>query len=157
MAENEKTIKEALVDDATFANDLMSFFDNFLKTGVIVKEKLIVPGFQVKLKVLNTEELLLAETILAATNPNIPMDVIQKVRAASILAQAIITINGLEVEKEDMAPGENSKRRDNLYRHILKMPALVIQKTYEFYIEAVKEQNALYENHAETGKKIENF
>jgi hypothetical protein len=37
------------------------------------------------------------------------------------------------------------------------MPALVIQKTYEFYVEAVREQNALYDDTKALGDKLSNF
>jgi hypothetical protein len=154
---NETDKKASDLTDPSFTDELNLFFDNFLKEGIIIKEKEISPGFKVKLKVLNTEELLVAESILSSSNPHIPSDVIIKVRAASILSQAILNLNDMAIEREDLTDQENNNRRNGLYKQILKMPALLIKKTYELYVEAVTEQNALYENPSELGKKIENF
>lgn len=150
MEQNKK------VEDFTVTDDLNIFFDNFIKSGEVVKEKEIAPNFKVKLRVLNTGELLSAESIMKATT-DIPADIVAKVRAASILSQAIISINDLEIEKNNLTQEENNMRRVNLYKQLLKMPAIVIQKSYELYIEAVKEQNDLYENLDETIEKVKNF
>ena len=143
--------------DFTKEDDLYSFFDNFIKKGVVIKEKEIVPGFNIKIKVLDTGELLSAESVLSVTNPNIPYDIIQKVRAASVLSQAIISINGINVEQPDAPTDVNYQRRSGLYSKLLKMPALVIQQSYELYIEAVREQNSLYNNQVDMSDKVENF
>jgi hypothetical protein len=123
----------------------------------VIREEEVVPGFKVKIKVLNTEELLIAESILTNQNSHIPSDVIIKVRAASILSQAILKLNDMDVEREDLPEVDNNMRRRALYKQILRMPALVIQKTYEFYVRAVKEQNALYEDTEKLGEKLGNF
>ena len=39
--------------------DLSMIFENFIKTGVVEKEKEIVPGFKIKVKVLIQESYLL--------------------------------------------------------------------------------------------------
>lgn len=140
-----------------YSEDLNNFFEGFLKSGVVIKEKEVVPGLTVKLKVLNTSELLSAESILLAGNPNIPSDIIQKIRAASILSQAILIINGVEVEKENMIGMQIVERRQTLYSNIIKMPAYVIQKIYELYIEAVREQNDIYSSEEKVRDKVENF
>lgn len=152
MDKNENTLAEQKHDD-----DLFNFFENFLKPGVIVREKEVVPGFSVKLKVLNTEELLVAESILLNASGNIPFDVLQKVRGASILSQAIISLNGMAVERDDMSKEENRSRRSSLYNQLLKMPSILIQKTYEFYVDAVVEQNKIYDAPEKISQNIENF
>jgi hypothetical protein len=139
------------------SEDLNLFFNNFIKAGTVTKEEDIVPGLRLKVKVLNTGELLTAESVLQLSNPNIPFDVVEKVRAASILSQAILEINGVPVEKDDMKPEQNSQRRSALYSQLLKMPALVVQKSYELYVTAVREQNKLYTTDGEIEKKAENF
>ncbi|MCX8074098.1 MAG: hypothetical protein N2749_00730 [Clostridia bacterium] len=150
MEQNKK------IEDFSVMDDLNIFFDNFIKTGEVVKEKEIAPNFKVKLRVLNTGELLAAETILKATN-DIPTDIVAKVRAASILSQAIISINDLDIEKNNATQEENNLRRINLYKQLLRMPAIIVQKTYALYIDAVQEQNSLYENLDETVEKVKNF
>lgn len=142
--------------DFNTMEDLNLFFDNFIKQGEVVKEKEVVNGFKIKLKVLNTEELLSAETVMYSAK-NIPVDVVQKVRGASILSLAIISINGIPVEKEDAEKSENFQRRSNLYRQLLSLPAYVVQKSYEFYLEAVKEQNRIYSDVKEVEKKLKIF
>lgn len=155
MSDTEQNAED--LANPTFDQELSNFFENFLKEGIIIREKEVVPGFKVKLKVLNTEELLVAESILKNQNPHIPADVVIKVRAASILSQAILKLNDMDVERDDLPEDTNELRRRALYKQVLRMPALVIQKTYEFYVEAVQEQNALYDNPEKLGKKIENF
>jgi len=139
------------------ASDIETFFEDFLKKGVVVDEKDIVEGFKVKLKVLNTEELLISEAILLSANPTIPIDVIEKIRAASILSQAIISINGIPIERDNLDKYENSKKRESLYKQILRMPAIVIQKTYQFYIDCVQRQNNIYINEGKIVDDIKNF
>jgi hypothetical protein len=159
MLEDNKTTNNNPEDlkDFDSCEDLNMFFDNFIMTGVVVKEEEVVPGFKLKLKVLNTEELLTAESILLRANPGIPFDVIEKLRAASILSQSVLDINGVPVDKEDCTKEQNHVRRSMLYRKLLQMPAIVIQKSYELYVKAAREQTDLYTKTTETDKKIENF
>lgn len=130
-------------------------FDNFIKTGVIEKEKEIVEGFKIKLRVLNTGELLIAESIMKESTA--PVDIVARIRAASILSQSIISINGSKINRDDFSEMDVRKRRIVLYQQLLRMPAIVIQKTYEFYMECVNEQNSKYENFKETADEIRNF
>lgn len=140
---------------AESANDILNFFDNFLKPGVIIKEKEVVPGFKIKLKALNIEEMMIAESIIAADK--MPNDILFKVRGASTLSQAIISMNDILIEHDNKSDEENRIRRYELYKNILKMAPVLIQKIYEFYIEAVNEQNAIYNDPEKLGKDIENF
>jgi septum formation inhibitor-activating ATPase MinD len=154
MQEN-KDLREN-VENFKQEDALELFFNNFIKQGNVIKEETVVPGMKVKLKVLDTGELLAAESILALTNPGIPVDVIQKVRAASILSQSVMAINGMDVEDEKLTSEVNKARRNNLYKNLLKMPAFVVTKIYKLYTDAVAEQNELYTNGGLVGK-IENF
>lgn len=145
MEENKKEMNE----------DLSMIFDTFIKNGEVQKEKEVVPGFKVKLKVLNTGELMTAESIMGRSSA--PSDIVAKVRAASILSQAILSINGVVINREDYTIEETRRRRLALYQQLLKMPSVAIHKTYEFYIECVEEQNSKYENFKETTDKLEAF
>lgn len=135
--------------------DLNLLFDNFLKPGIVIKEKEVVGGFKVKLKPLTTGELLTAEAIMDSSSA--PADVVARIRGASILSQAVIAINDVEIEQSDYTPQELRNRRLVLYRQLLKMPPVVIQKAYELYIECVNEQNKKYDDVGELTKKVENF
>jgi hypothetical protein len=159
MEQNQNINQNNMADNViNFDNtkELEQFFDGFIKKGVVIKDREIVPGMKIKLKVLDTGELLAAESILSATNPNIPPDVIQKVRGASILSQALLSINDMVVERETLTKEEIRLRRISLYQNLLRMPAIVIQKAYELYVEAAREQNKLYED-GQLVDKIENF
>lgn len=138
-------------------DDLNAIFDDFIKSGTIAMEKEVVPGFKVALKVLSTGELLSAEAVISASNPNIPFDIMQKVRAASILSQAITSINGVPIEREGFDKDDVRARRNALYSQMLKMPALVVQETYKLYMDAFAAQNELYANHEQARTAIENF
>lgn len=135
--------------------DLNLLFDNFLKPGVVLKEKEVVKGFKVKLKPLTTGELLSAEAIM--DNSTAPADIVAKVRGASILSQAIVSLNDVEIERDDFTPQESRGRRLELYRQLLKMPPMVIHKAYSFYIECVEEQNSKYQDIPGLADQIENF
>lgn len=136
-------------------SDLSMIFENFIKTGRVEKEKEIVKGFTIRLKVLNTGELLIAESIMNSNSA--PADIVARVRAASILSQALITLNGSKIERDDFTKEEIRIRRSLLYTELLKMPAMVIQKTYKFYIDCVEEQNSKYQDIPAMMEEIENF
>lgn len=135
--------------------DLNLFFENFLKTTELVKEREITPGLTVKLRVLNAGDLLVAESIMSHSDS--PSDIVVKIRAASILSQSLISINEVEIERKGFTDREIRERRVALYGQLLKMPSMIIQKMYELYLEAVQEQNSKYENTSELGEDITNF
>lgn len=151
MVNNDKKIEKENEN-----KDLDLLLNDFIKNGIVEKTKLIVPGFKVRLKVLDTGELLTAEAFMDMSVA--PKDIVARVRAASILSQAIISINDVDIIPEGF-DSQNyiiSRKRD-LYQKLLKMPAMVVQKTYEFYIECVKEQNDKYEDLEGTIEDIKNF
>lgn len=150
-----QTMQEQNQEKMDVTKDLSMIFENFIKTGVVEEEKEIVPGFKIRVKVLNTGELLIAESIM--NNSSAPADIVARVRAASILSQAILTLNGSPVEREDLSKEDIRVRRAMLYTELLKMPAMVIHKAYEFYIECVNKQNSKYDNISETMKDMQNF
>ena len=135
--------------------DLNLFFENFLKTSELIKEKEITPGLTVKLRVLSAGDLLVAQSIMGHSDS--PTDIVVKIRAASILSQALISINEMVIERDGFTEREIRERRVALYSQLLKMPSMVIQKMYELYLEAVEEQNNKYTNFSETTDDIVNF
>jgi len=146
--------KETMEDENMNA-DLNNFFENFIKSGAVEDEEEVVPGFKIKVKVLDTGELLIAESIMNSSTA--PSDIVARVRAASILSQALISINSIPIERDDYDAQESRMRRSLLYKQLLKMPAMVIEKAYAFYIKCVKDQNNKFENFQETVEKIKNF
>ena len=135
--------------------DLFKIFDNFIKTGVVVEEKEVVNGMKIKLKVLNISEQLEAESSISTER--VAADVVAKVRGASILSQAILSINGSDIEKENLTKEEVRTRRFVLYKQLLSLPSIVIQKMYEFYIDCLKKQEDIYVNFDKTVDDIKNF
>ena len=151
MSDKEKKQME----DENMNSDLNLFFDGFIKTGNVVEEKEVTQGFKVKVKVLDTGELLIAESIMS--NSSAPVDIVARVRAASILSQAIISINEIPIDRDDYTEKEIRMRRGLLYKQLLKMPPVVVEKAYRFYIECVEKQNSKYENFQETVGDMKNF
>lgn len=136
-------------------DELNSLLDDFILNGRVEKTKLVVPGFNVKLKALDTGELLIAEALM--DNSSAPKDIVARVRAASILSQAIIEINDVKIDIEGAGYSVNKAKRLKLYRQLLKMPAMVVQKTYEFYLECVETQNGKYSDPTELIEDVKNF
>jgi hypothetical protein len=149
----KKTADEKAEENSSF--DLDNIFDTFIKEGSITKEKEIVPGFRIKLKVLSVGELLSAE---AAINADMmPMDVVVRARSARILSVALVSINGVDIERPSDTKEVVLERRNACYRKLLDMAPIVIQKAYEYYIELVKEQTAYYEKDKKLVEETENF
>ncbi|MGL5715990.1 MAG: hypothetical protein ACRCX2_23445 [Paraclostridium sp.] len=135
--------------------DLNLFFDSFIKTTELVREKEVVPGLTVKLRALNAGDLLVAQSIMSHSDS--PTDIVVKIRAASILSQSLLNLNDMDIEREGFTEKEIRDRRVLLYSQLLKMPGIVIQKMYEFYLEVVEEQNEKYKNFPKTVDDITNF
>ena len=136
--------------------DIMSLFDNFIKPGVIEDEKEVVKGFKIKVKVLDVGELAPAEAIIVRED-EVPVDVIAKVRAAKILSQATLAINDVPIERGDMNETEKRERRILLYKQFLRLPAIAIQKSYEFYLDCVTKQENFYNDVEDIQNKTKNF
>lgn len=149
--------KETNIDnkETELGKDLFNIFDGFVKKGTVVEEREVISGFKVKLKVLNVSELMEAESIINIDRA--PSDIVAKVRGASILSQAILTLNGNDIEKENLTKEEIRTRRFILYKQLLTLPAIVIQKIYSFYIECVEKQEGYYSDFGKTVDEMQNF
>ena len=124
--------------------DLNTFFEGFIKEGQFTEESDFGNGMKVTVKPLNMGELIEAEAIIRNSNPNIPMDSMVKLRAASILSKAITKIGDSVIERSDMTEEQISMRRFTLYAQLIKMPPSLITKMYAFYLEVVKKQDEYY-------------
>ena len=83
-------------------SSIYNFFEHFIKDGRVYKEKEIAPQFKIKLKALNSEELLSAETVVSsATGNELLADVAVRIRACAILSFSLVTLNGEDVYTED--------------------------------------------------------
>ena len=143
--------------DPQITQDLTNFFDNFLKPGETILTEEVVPGLSFTIKALTTSELLIAESVIQVDNPNIPYDIIQKIRGAAILSQAVIKLNDMVIERDDMTVEQNRARRIQFYHQLQKFPPAIIAKAYDLYLKAVKTQNKMYESSTVLKEKIENF
>ena len=129
-------------------------FDNFLKPGKIREEKTIFEGFTIAIEPLTLNDLTLVSYV--SYREGMPQDVIVKVRAARILSKAIISINGCKVaDGEDKE--EDNAARDHLYSKIMEMPAVVVEKMYQFYLEVEDKRDSIFKNPEDVSKAIENF
>lgn len=146
-------MQEAEKREKDICKDMDLIFDGLIKRGVIIEEREIVKGFKIKVKPLTTGELILAEAVYSSKASD---DFLVKVRAASILSKAIISINGNSVENDAFSAEENNQRRRALYNHLLELPMIIVTKAYDFYLECVHKQNNIFED-GQAGEAIENF
>lgn len=124
--------------------DITNIFDNLIRDGYYSEEKEVIPGFKVKLRGLSTNEMFRAEAEVNEQNPNIPTDIVAKLRAAKMLAYAIISINGSLIEDSDMDKATVKARRAALYTQLVQSPPVFVTKTYEFYLEVVAKEYKHY-------------
>ena len=145
--------------------DLMNFFENFIKTGIVRKEGLIAPDFPIRVRTLTTEEILRAETKIMQKVEGLNIsDVFLRIRVCAILAIAIEKIGDNELYTDEELQGlsqdaEKSKldKQAMMYTMLLKMPPALIEKAYDLYTEALNEQTKLYSNPDAVIDQSENF
>lgn len=135
--------------------DFEQFFDNVITKGRIEKEREVVQGLTIRLRPLDADEQISAESISVASNLNMPIDTVEKIRAISMLSKAIIAVNGVKVFEEDDDSDIKSKKSEALYKKLLSLPSHVIDSIYVLYAECVGEQRNLYKDGLQN--KIENF
>ena len=121
-----------------------SFFNNFIKTGVIQREFKITEDFKIKLKVLNNEENAIADAMFVIDNPSLTESGYLRLRSAAIIAMATVSINGADVVEGEKPIGHISNARYSLYGYFLKMPTEIMAKIWDFYLEISQEQSDKY-------------
>ena len=136
--------------------DLFNIFEDIIKPGSVEMEREVVKGFKIKLKVLDTGEAIAAESIMRYDS-RVPVDLVARARGAAILSRAIVSINDDTIERDDMSQAQKNARRDLLFKQLLKLPALIIQKAYELYIEAYQKQQEIYDDLGNSIEEIKNF
>ena len=152
----EKEVKEDKIVNEVSA-DIDLIFESILFSGHVEKEFNVSKGFKVKLKPLETGEILTAEAIDIANVYNMPMDIIQRARKVSILSYATVSINGSLSKKDDLTEDQNRNRRKVIHKKYLELPPTIIDKMFDFYIEVVNAQGDLYKDVDTLGDKSENF
>lgn len=125
-------------------NVFENFFNNFIKTGTVQREFDIAKDFKVKLKVLNTQETMIADAMFTADNPILNESGFLKLRSAAIIAMATVAINGIDVVEGNTSIGRISSARYSLYGYFLKMPMEILEKIWDCYLEIAKEQSDKY-------------
>lgn len=129
---------------------LMEAFDKLLTKGKLTRD-VTIGDLTLTLSPLSTSEFLEAETVYIAAMPNIPSDVVSRVRSVSSLVHAVCAVNGRPVPTERDA---DKKFRDKLYEQFMKLPPAVVDTVAIKYREIVEEQNSLYSN---LGTNVVNF
>lgn len=122
-----------------------SFFDNFIKTGVLQQEFEITKDFKVKLKVLNSEETSVAEAMFMVDNPTLGDAGYLRLRSAAMIAMATVAVNGIPFEDQPIHTGGISSARYSLYGYYLKMPTEIMTKIWDCYLEIADSQKKKYE------------
>ena len=154
---DRREVEETRKKPETISKDLTSFFENFIKKNQLVKEFDFGNDFTVKLRPCKTAELMDAELFIRGQNPGVPIDTMVKLRAAAILSKAIVSLCGVEIEKDGETEENNNIRRIALYSKLLELPPDLIEKMYKAYIEVVDEQAKLYREPGKLKENIENF
>jgi len=134
--------------DASIFDELMAAA---IEKGSPRKEATIMDGLKVELKVLNSSELMDAESLAIAMNRNIPDDIVNKARMVSILASATTKINGVDMEREDSK--EQREVVDAIRAKYGVLAPKIIDRMFGFYRALERKNDALFEN----ADKIENF
>lgn len=148
--------KDVTEFDTKEGTDFVNIFDDFIKPGELEEEEEIVKGLKVKVKVLDIGESLAAEAILSY-EAKLPADIVARVRSASILSRAIISLNGVPITTEKMTDEERHLRRNALYKKLQKMPPMIVQKMYNLYMKAFQKQNEIYGDFPKMVDDIKNF
>ena len=164
--DNVKETKNILSDEQKKINEeVYAFFSDFIQKGKVYKSGEVAPGFFVKLRALNTEEVMEAESVVINMSDNlIVADIGVRIRSCSILSYAIEVLGDNEIYSQDeilKATEEDKKsasfKRAAMYNNLLKLPPQLLEKMYAMYLEAVKEQNAMYNDPKQIEDKSENF
>ncbi|MEG0728124.1 MAG: hypothetical protein RR420_00740 [Anaerovoracaceae bacterium] len=143
------------VKDFTPDKAINNFFEDFIKRGQIVEEKEVLPGMNIKLRALNTEESLNAESIIRESK--LPADIVAKVRAASILSQALISINGMPIVDENDSDDIQRIKRMHMYNNLMKTAPVAVEKMYALYVQAVNKQVEIHNSPSIMMEECENF
>ena len=134
--------------DAELFDSLMA---DAIEKGTPRKTAKIMDGFEIELKVLNSNELMDAESLAIAMNRNVPRDIVEKARLVSILASATTKINGVDMERED--PKDQLEMTNAILIKYGTLSPKIIDRMFGFYRTLEKKNDLLFEN----SDQIENF
>jgi len=133
---------ENVVTTKTEEDFLLEAFDMLITKGNISKE-IDISGLKLTIEPLSTSAYLEAETVYIANIPDVPSDVISRVRSVSSLVHAVRAVNGRPVPSEKE---EAKKFRDSLYKQFMKLPPALIDNMAAKYREMVNEQTKIYDD-----------
>lgn len=153
-----KKIQEQDEEKDFLSRDFLSVLDNVITKSEFSKEFKINNSLTIELRVLETGELLVAESRVGL-NPNlIPTDITYRARNLSILAAATVSLNGIPIKRKEMTEEENSARVTSLYKKFLKMPASLADEMCSKYEElSIEQREFINKDFGELSKDIENF
>lgn len=129
-------------------------FDDFIKPGKIQKEKEVLKDWKIKIQPLDLKDSTIVH--LMGGNTDMPFEATAKIKSARLLSKAIISINGYNVVADGQEDRED-ELRSALYTNIMKLPPVVVEKMFQFYLEVEDERDKIFKNPDKVAKEIENF
>jgi hypothetical protein len=124
---------------------------NELVTKNYITDEVCLGDATFVIKPLTAGELLEAESVQLAASDRVPKDIVARVRMVSTLSYAILSINGIPVDREKP---EDKDGKLNLYKLLMKLPPAFIDQLYSSYLKLVETQNKTILNFS---KDVENF
>ena len=123
----------------------------------MTREVKLTEDLTIELKVLDTWETLQADSRIPLLFVEGVRDVSSRARIISELATATISVNGIDIKREDLTDKENALRVEELYQKYLKLPPSLLDKLQQEYVKLSNEQLDFYTKPEELSEKIENF
>lgn len=159
--DNERVVLEKEPTQETekqkITNDLAVFFDNIISKGHITKQVEVTEGLTVELKVLDTWETLQADARIPLLAIEGVIDVSGRARSVSQLAYATVSVNGIDIRRENLTDKQNGERIEELYQKYLKLPPALLDKLQTEYLNLSKQQLDFYAKPEKMSEDIENF
>ena len=138
--------------------DIASLFDAIITKGSITGEVTLGDNLNILLKVLDTGELLAAEAEATTNHPFMPDDIVSRGRIVSILTAATVSLNGIEIEQDNLTKEENRIRKQTLFKKYMALPVYLVDKAYAKYKELQEKQQKVYTKPIEELEvDVENF
>lgn len=153
----DKNKTQAELEKEKITKDLTLFFDNIISKGYMTREVKLTEDLTIELKVLDTWETLQADSRIPLLFVEGVRDVSSRARIISELATATISVNGIDIKREDLTDKENALRVEELYQKYLKLPPSLLDKLQQEYVKLSNEQLDFYTKPEELSEKIENF
>lgn len=151
MADLNVSRREVSVEKKTELDILTEAFDALITKGKITREVDISGLVKLTMSPLSTSQFLEADTVYIAAVPNVPADVVARVRTVSCIVHSIVAINGKPVPT---GTEDEKSFRDSLFAQFMKLPPAVLDNLAAEYRSLVDEQRKLFTSMEDV---VENF